>query len=81
VGQIDATYHHTSEIDSSNWTRTYNSGYLLAVTHLTTNLPARCLNRAEQTGSLVATCSATTKTGEMIVYGNALAEARLHDRA
>jgi hypothetical protein len=34
-------------------TITYNSGYSLVVTHLTTNPPVRCLNRAERTGSLV----------------------------
>ena len=33
--------------------KTYNSGYSLVVTHLTTNPPVRCLNRAERTGSLV----------------------------
>jgi hypothetical protein len=33
--------------------KTYNSGYLLVVTRLTTDLPVRCLNRAERTGSLV----------------------------
>jgi hypothetical protein len=33
--------------------RTFNSGYSLVVTHLTTNPPVRCLNRAERTGSLV----------------------------
>ena len=32
--------------------KTYNSGYSLVVTHLTTNPPVRCLNRAEWTGSL-----------------------------
>jgi hypothetical protein len=32
---------------------TYNSGYSLVVTHLITNPPVRCLNRAERTGSLV----------------------------
>ena len=36
-----------------NMTKTYNSGYSLVVTHLTTNPPVRCLNRAERTGSLV----------------------------
>jgi hypothetical protein len=35
------------------WAKTYNSGYSLVVTHLTTNPPVRCLNRAERTGSLV----------------------------
>jgi hypothetical protein len=39
--------------DSSKKTKTYNSGYSLVVTHLTTNPPVRCLNRAERTGSLV----------------------------
>jgi hypothetical protein len=34
-------------------TKTYNSGYSLVVTHLTTNPPIRCLNMAERTGSLV----------------------------
>jgi hypothetical protein len=33
--------------------KTYNSGYSLVVTHLTTNPPVRCLNRTERTGSLV----------------------------
>jgi hypothetical protein len=33
--------------------KTYNSRYSLVVTHLTTNPPVRCLNRAERTGSLV----------------------------
>jgi hypothetical protein len=34
-------------------TKTYNSGDSLVVTHLTTNPPVSCLNRAERTGSLV----------------------------
>ena len=33
--------------------KTYNSGYSLVVTHLITNPPVRCLNRAEQTECLV----------------------------
>jgi hypothetical protein len=33
--------------------KTYNRGDSLMVTHLTTNPPVRCLNRAERTGSLV----------------------------
>ncbi len=33
--------------------KTYNSGYSPVVTHLSTNPPVRCLNRAERTGSLV----------------------------
>jgi outer membrane protein assembly factor BamB len=36
-----------------NYTKTYNSGDSLVVTHLTTNPPVSCLNRAERTGSLV----------------------------
>jgi hypothetical protein len=38
---------------SKRQAKTYNSGYSLVVTHLTTNPPVRCLNRAERTGSLV----------------------------
>ena len=38
---------------NSKKAKTYNSGYSLVVTHLTTNPPVRCLNRAERTGSLV----------------------------
>jgi hypothetical protein len=33
--------------------KTYNSGYSLVVTHLTTNPPVRCLSKAERTGSPV----------------------------
>jgi hypothetical protein len=33
--------------------KTYNSRDSLMVTHLTTNPPVSCLNRAERTGSLV----------------------------
>ena len=39
--------------ERQNRSKTYNSGYSLVVTHLTTNPPVRCLNRAERTGSLV----------------------------
>ena len=39
--------------DAKQKAKTYNSGYSLVVTHLTTNPPVRCLNRAERTGSLV----------------------------
>jgi hypothetical protein len=49
--------------------KTYNSGYSLVVTHLTTNPPVRCLNRAERTGSLVVTCSAAAQTANVSVYG------------
>jgi hypothetical protein len=33
--------------------KTYDSGYWLVVTHLTTNPPVHCLNKAEQTRSLI----------------------------
>ena len=42
-----------SLIERAKKQKTYNSGYSLVVTHLTTNPPVRCLNRAERTGSLV----------------------------
>ena len=41
------------EEEAKTRAKTYNSGYSLVVTHLTTNPPVRCLNRAERTGSLV----------------------------
>jgi hypothetical protein len=37
---------------TKNESKTFNSGYSLVVTHLTTNPPVHCLNRAERTGSL-----------------------------
>ena len=40
--------------------KTYNSGYSLVVTYLTTDLPVRCLNRAVRTGSLVVSELRTT---------------------
>jgi hypothetical protein len=50
--------------------KTYNSGYSLVVTHLTTNPPVRCLNRAERTGSLVfnALWSYVSITPTCLVY-------------
>jgi hypothetical protein len=42
---------------------------LLVVTHLTTNSPVSCSNRAEQMGSLVVACFNTTKTAKSSVYG------------
>ena len=39
-------------LDEKNVPKTYNSGYSLIDTHLTTNPPVRCLNRAERMGSL-----------------------------
>ena len=43
----------TWDLEAKTMAKTYNSGYSLVVTHLTTNPPVRCLNRAERTGSLV----------------------------
>jgi hypothetical protein len=53
-------------------TKSYNSGYSLVVTHLTTNSPVRCLNRAQRTGSFVFTRSITAKALKFSVYGNLL---------
>jgi hypothetical protein len=53
-----------------NEQKTYNSGYSLVVTHLTTNPPVRCLNRAERTGSLVVSRPLTTTTLKCTVSGN-----------
>jgi hypothetical protein len=50
--------------------KTYNSGYSLVVTHLTTNPPVRCLNRAERTGSLVVSCSLDMNALDFSVSGN-----------
>jgi hypothetical protein len=49
--------------------KTYNSGYSLVVTHLTTNPPVRCLNTAERTGSLVVSCPLDTIALNSSVYG------------
>jgi hypothetical protein len=49
--------------------KTYNSGYSLVVTHLTTNPPVRCLNRAERTGSLVVSCPIVTVAPKCTVSG------------
>ena len=46
---------------------TYNRGYSLVVIHLTTNQPLRCLNRAEQTGSLLVSWELTTNNLNSIV--------------
>jgi hypothetical protein len=39
------------------------------VTHLTTNPPVRCLNRAERTGSLILSYSIVTNTLTHTVFG------------
>jgi hypothetical protein len=44
---------YTSFSEQKGMAKTYNRGDSLMVTHLTTNPPVRCLNRAERTGSLV----------------------------
>jgi hypothetical protein len=49
--------------------KTYNSRDSLMVTHLTTNPPVSCLNRAERTGSLVVSCSIVTLTAKYPVFG------------
>jgi hypothetical protein len=51
-------------------TKTYNSGDSLVVTHLTTNPPVSCLNRAERTGSLAFTHATATKALNFPVCGN-----------
>ena len=54
--QVPLLYHclmRFTQAKGEPWAKTYNSGYSLVVTHLTTNPPVRCLNRAERTGSLV----------------------------
>jgi hypothetical protein len=38
---------------SQKKSKTYNSGYSLVVTHLTTNPPVHCLSTAERTGSSI----------------------------
>ncbi|KAF2625017.1 hypothetical protein BU25DRAFT_130876 [Macroventuria anomochaeta] len=71
---------HSNELDEKaqeyhlRKQKTYNSGYLLVVTHLTTNPPVRCLNRAERTGSLAVSWSLTTKILNSTVSGVAAAE-------
>jgi hypothetical protein len=50
------------------------------VTHLTTNPPVRCLNRAERTGSLVVTCPTTTKTDKLPVHGMVLLVIRFSEK-
>jgi hypothetical protein len=53
--------------------KTYNSGYSLVVTHLTTNTPVRCLNRARRTGSLVVSCPIVINALKSSVYGSCIA--------
>jgi hypothetical protein len=50
--------------------KTYNIGYSLVITHLTTNPPVRCLNRAERTGSLVVSCPVDADALDFSVYTN-----------
>jgi hypothetical protein len=51
--QLHIQQHQLIRYVKAKKAKTYNSGYSLVVTHLTTNPPVRCLNRAERTGSLV----------------------------
>jgi hypothetical protein len=51
--------------------KTYNSGDLLVVTHLTTNLRVDCLYRAEWMGSLVISYSVDTKALNFTISSNA----------
>jgi hypothetical protein len=53
--------------------KTYNSGYSLLATYLTTNPPVRCLNRAERTGSLVVFCPIVINALRSSVYGSCMA--------
>jgi hypothetical protein len=50
---LNTAWLKSTEMMPKTAKKTYNSGYSLVVTHLTTNPPVRCLNRAERTGSLV----------------------------
>ena len=52
LGKLESQVRDTF-VNQTEKRKTYNSGYSLVVTHLTTNPPVRCLNRAERTGSLV----------------------------
>ena len=58
--------------------KTYNSGYSLVVTHLTTNPPVRCLNRAERTGSLVVSCPFAKNALKHSVYSKWVSRNRKH---
>jgi hypothetical protein len=57
--------------------KTYNSGYPLVVTYLTTNPPVRCLNRAERTGSLVVSYSSAIISLKFTIYSNLSLETAL----
>jgi hypothetical protein len=57
-------------VQEDSLAKTYNSGDSLVVTHLTTNPPVSCLNRAERTGSLAFTHTTTTKFLNFPVYGD-----------
>lgn len=50
--------------------KTYNSGYLLVVTHIATNPPVSYLNRAERTRSLTISCSNGRMALDLTVYSN-----------
>jgi hypothetical protein len=44
--RADLRFLHNTK-NSATAAKTYNSGDSLVITHLTTNLPVSCLNRAE----------------------------------
>jgi hypothetical protein len=48
-----STFHVHLPATKPSKTKTYNSGYSLVVTHLTTNPPVHCLSTAERTGSSI----------------------------
>jgi hypothetical protein len=48
-----ASFGPTAQARAKRLSKTFNSWDSLMVTHLTTNQPVCCLNRAERTGSLV----------------------------
>ena len=75
-GRHDQLIYRICSVSSAKRSaKTYNSGYWLVVTHLTTNLPGRCLNRAERTGSLIVSRPLTTNilastVSSIVVVGN-----------
>jgi hypothetical protein len=77
VSGLGASHRVLATSKAKQQQNTYNSGYSLVVTHLTTNPPVRRLNRAERTGSLVVTCSNTTETAKLSMYGIAQLVTRL----
>jgi hypothetical protein len=67
------------EEEKSKNLKTYNSGDSLVVTHLTTNPPVSCLNRAERTGSLAFTYASAQKALNIPVCGDLISVAPFLD--